>query len=262
MMMNDIKTRTSPQIHLLNLDRSEDRLRRFWERNSHLEGLVERVPAIDGVTLDRDELLRTGYILDDLTYSPGALGCAMSHIRLWEMAIAENRSITIFEDDAVASRSFLEKSNGIINTLPSGWDLIQWGYIFNPLFVWVDLGISKACLHCYGPQLYKTSAEFREAPATPTAPRLLHCFGTAAYSISPAGARAALEYCLPLRQRYITFPEAGVTTLDEGIDVALCGVYPNMKAYLSVPQLAAPFDDGLSDREATSVVANSESTLA
>jgi GR25 family glycosyltransferase involved in LPS biosynthesis len=254
--MVHVKSKLSPQIYLLNLDRSEDRLRRFWERNAHLEGLVERVSATDGGTLDRDELLCAGYILDDLTYGPGTLGCAMSHIRLWEMAVAEDRSITIFEDDAVASIGFVEASNSVIDTLPTDWGIMQWGYILNPLFAWVDLGISKARLHCYGPKLYSTSAEFRDAPSIPTALRLLHCFGAAAYSISPAGARAALDYCLPLLHRYITFPDAGVTFLDEGIDCALCGVYPDMKAYLSMPQLVAHFDDGVSDRKATNSATN------
>lgn len=256
--MNHTDQKVSRKIFLLNLDRSADRLSRFWDRNSHLEGTVQRVSATDGTALDRDELLRSGYILDDLTYGAGALGCAMSHIRLWERALAENRSITIFEDDVVASSCFVETSNRITDTLPADWDIIQWGYLFNPLFVWVDLGISKARLHCYGPKL-NSPAEFKDIPTVPTALRLLHCFGTAAYSISPSGARAALEYCLPLRHRYIKFPDAGVTIFDENIDCALCGIYPRMKAYLSVPQLAAAFDDGLSDRKATDNLPSPES---
>jgi GR25 family glycosyltransferase involved in LPS biosynthesis len=256
--LNHTDQKVSLQIFLLNLDRSPDRLSRFRERNSHLMGMVQRVSATDGTALDRDELLRSGYILDDLTYNAGALGCAMSHIRLWERVIAENRNITIFEDDVVTSSCFFETSNRITNALPADWDIIQWGYLFNPLFVWVDLGISKARLHCYGPKL-NSLAEFEDIPTVPTALRLLHCFGTAAYSISPSGARAALEYCLPLRHRYITFPDAGVTTIDEGIDCALCGIYPRMKAYLSLPQLAAAFDDGLSDRKATDNLPSPES---
>ncbi len=249
--MDHIEPRTAPQIHLLNLDRSEDRLRRFWERNSHLEGLVERVPAIDGVTLDRDELLRTGYILDDLTYGRGSLGCVMSHIRLWEMAVAEDRSITILEDDAVASQFFVDISRDVINSLPRDWDIIHWGYNFNPAFAWVDVGASKVRLHCYGQRQYREPDEFKNAPVAPAALKLLHCFGHSAYSISPSGARAALKYLLPLRSRSITFPGAGVRIFDRGFDIALCGAYPQMKAYLAVPQIVAPFDDGISDRKAT-----------
>ncbi len=245
----DADKKNLPPIHLINLDRSVDRLRRFWERNAHLEGEVQCVSATDGSTVNRNELLRSGYILDDLDYSAGALGCAMSHIRLWEKAVAENRSLTVFEDDVVTSRAFIQQTRDVVALLPHNWDLIQWGYIFNPLFVWVDVGISKARLHCYGAQLYSSPSAFQDAVVAPTTLKLLHCFGTAAYSISPSGARAALDYCLPLRHRFITFPEAGVTTADEGIDVALCGAYPQMKAYLSMPQLAAPFDDGLSERK-------------
>jgi Glycosyltransferase family 25 (LPS biosynthesis protein) len=127
-----------PTIHLINLDRSNERLRRFNERNGHLDNIV-RVSATDGSTLDRETLISSGYISGDLEYGPGALGCALSHVKLWETAVAENRSITIFEDDIIVSQQFTKRAREVLSVLPTDWDIILWGYIFNPLFVWVDL---------------------------------------------------------------------------------------------------------------------------
>ena len=241
-----------PPMHVINLDRSPERLRLFNERNQHL-GEVTRVRATDGSTLDRAELIRTGYLTEDCTYLAGALGCAMSHVKLWEMAASENRSITIFEDDIASSYQFVPQATALLSALPEDWDFVQWGYILNPLFAWVDAGVSRVRLHGFGPNRFADGSEsqrFQSAPVFPAPLKLLHSFGIQGYSISAKGARAALDYCLPLRNRLITFPDAGVTTPDCGIDVAMCGLYPKVKAFICVPQLLIQCDDGASARKA------------
>jgi len=228
-----------PPMHLINLDRSTERLRRFRERNRHLENIV-RVPAVDGSALDREALISSGYINRDLPYASGTLGCAMSHLKLWEMAAAQDQSITIFEDDIVIAHQFEKRAREVMSSLPDDWDIIQWGYMLNPLYAWVDLGVSRVSLHCYGRPGYQGEEglqKFQAEEYSPAPIRLLHSFGAQGYSISPKGARAALEYCLPLRKRLIEFPDAGVITLDRGIDVALDGIHPSLKAFICVPPL-------------------------
>lgn len=250
--MYEAMTKELPQIHLINLDRSADRLHRFWEHNRHLdESAIRRVSAMDGASLDRHALISLGYIKKDLPYGAGTLGCAMSHIKLWEMAVAENRSITIFEDNVVVSYSFDDKCRQVLSSLPADWDIIQWGYRLNPSYAWIDFGISKATLGCYGEKNFKGNQEFQAAKLTPSVFRLLHSFGLQAYSISPKGARVALEHCLPLRERSITFPDAGVAINDNGIDMALCGVYPKINAFICMPQLVMRIDGLVSLREQT-----------
>jgi GR25 family glycosyltransferase involved in LPS biosynthesis len=240
-----------PPMHLINLDRSTERLLRFKQRNPHLQNIV-RVPATDGVALDRAALIRSGYINDDLPYPPGTLGCAVSHLKLWEIAVSQDRSITIFEDDTVVSHQFEKRAREVLSVLPADWDIIQWGYLFNPLFLWVDLGVCKAELHGYAGRNYDGAVglqKFQAEMFSPTPLRLLHSFGTQGYSISAKGARAALEYCLPLRKREIRFPDAGVTTGDEGIDCVLCGLYPTLKAFICVPQLLITCNEDGSSRK-------------
>jgi len=229
---------------VINLDRSTDRMRRFKEANSHL-GEIPRFSGVDGGKVDRAALEREGIISRDLKYGPGSLGCALSHIGLWRIALERQRSITILEDDAVTVEDFAEQSTRIINSLGDQWDFVLWGCNLNPSFAWIDLGITRTRLHVYGAR--RRNGLETSAAAAPV--KLLHAFGAFAYSVSPSGAKAAIEYCLPLRHRFITFAEAGVTVEDISQDVALCGLYPSVRAYLAVPFIAtAARDDACSDR--------------
>jgi len=220
-------------------------MRRFKEANAHL-GDIRRFSAIDGAEIDRVTLEREGVISRDLKYGPGTLGCALSHVALWRATLERGRSITIFEDDAVTAEDFAEQAARIIDSLGDQWDFVLWGCYLNPSFAWIDLGATRARLHIYGVRR-RNRLEIGAAVAPI---KLLHAFGAFAYSLSPSGAKAAIEYCLPLRHRLITFPDAGVTITDRAQDNALCGLYPSIKAYLVLPCIAiaeAP-DDASSDR--------------
>lgn len=138
-----------PNSYLINLDRSTERLTRFRERNRHLANVM-RFFAVDGGAASRSDLEETGYASRDLTHLPGALGCALSHVKLWEKAAAEDCSITVFEDDAVLSYHFERCAEQILSALPTDWDFIAWGNNFPPAFIWVDIGVSKARLMPYG----------------------------------------------------------------------------------------------------------------
>jgi glycosyl transferase, family 25 len=61
-------------IHLVNLDRSTDRLATFRAVNSHVMPHITRFPAIDGKTVTRATGVEQGIIAPDLGYKDGALG--------------------------------------------------------------------------------------------------------------------------------------------------------------------------------------------
>lgn len=239
----------SPSMFVLNLDRSRDRLERFRRLNSHLRD-VSRIQAVDGALANRDALVEEGLIATDLTYPPGALGCALSHVRMWKLAIERSEPITVFEDDAVVSADFGVKAPAVLREVPNDWDFVLWGYRFNPSYVWIDLGRSKARLTGYGVSRLRNEeqvTEFQRRDKVVAPLKLLHAFGTHGYSITPEGARIILKYALPLRKRMIWFPEAGVNTPDLSIDVALSGIYPLMKSYLVIEELASYLDEFPSD---------------
>jgi GR25 family glycosyltransferase involved in LPS biosynthesis/glycosyltransferase involved in cell wall biosynthesis len=234
-------------IYVVNLDRSTERLATFYKRNSHLRDVI-RVPAVNGQLLDREALVKAGLLTRDCSYRSGAIGCAISHVELWRKALRENRAVTVFEDDAIATYGFQEKAERIISTLPEDWDFIQWGYNFDPLYVWANFGFSKANLRFYDQQFIgEEKVKFQSADLFPTAVKLAHSYGTVAYSVSPGGARVLLEHCLPFSGELITFPGTDVVAENSGVDCAMNKAYDSMRAYICIPPLVLE-DERESDR--------------
>jgi GR25 family glycosyltransferase involved in LPS biosynthesis len=75
-------------INVINLDRTPERLAAFCSINAHLPRVV-RFPAIDGQNVAPDDLRRGGMLDGSVDYTPGAFGCALSHLALWDMASNE-----------------------------------------------------------------------------------------------------------------------------------------------------------------------------
>ncbi|WFP65863.1 glycosyltransferase family 25 protein [Mesorhizobium sp. WSM4904] len=238
----------SSQIHLINLDRSVERWNKYQSNNWHLRRETVRVSAVDGASLDRDELIKEGLITADCAYPPGTLGCALSHINLWKQSVSQNKIITIFEDDVRSSFQFVEEAATLMAQAPADWDIIQWGYIFDPSFIWLDLGFSKAKLEFYDRRYSKRTTSFQFEKFPRSLIKVEHSFGLQAYTITPKGARILLEKCLPLRSRLIPFPGTAVVLDDTGIDCAMCGAYTSMRAFVCMPPLVILDDDLPSDR--------------
>jgi len=70
--------------------------------------------------------------------------------------------------------------------------------------------------------------------------KLLNCFGTPCYTISPRGARSLLDHCVPISKCLVSLERFGIVNQNEGIDSLMNGWYPRAKAYVSVPPLALP----------------------
>jgi GR25 family glycosyltransferase involved in LPS biosynthesis len=232
------------KIHVVNLDRSTERLALFQRANSHVMPLVERFSAVDGKNVDRAALVGRGIIAADLGYNDGALGNALSHIALWDKAIREERSFTICEDDALFNRSFCEVSEAVLEQLPPDWHLIAWGWNFNSI-LWFDLipGVSGCVGQFDQGSLRKGIDVFQSADLRPRAYRLFQSFGTICYSISSNGARLLRQNCLPLRNTSVYVPGLKAAVMNLSIDVALNGVYSHVNSFVSIPPLVVTKND-------------------
>lgn len=230
---------TAHRRFVINRDRDTERLARFRARNAHVTG-IERVAAVDGHALDRAELVRQGYIEPDLNYGPGTLGCAMSHIRLWERAVADAAPVSIFEDDAVLCTSFDEAVANSLQSIGDDWDIVFWGTNFDPSFTWVRIGASRARIEPYGQRTDEDIERFIASPKTISLVQVLHSFGKPAYSVSSRGARRLLDRMLPIRAGYVTFPDVDVVVENDSSDIALCAIYPELRAFICLDPLAMP----------------------
>ena len=226
-------------IHLINLDRSPDRLAEFQRVNEHIAN-VDRFSAVDGQTVDVASLV-TNRMIDPVakpSYSQGAIGAALSHGALWSRAIEENRPLTICEDDAIFHSEFERLSQSLIATLPPDWDLISWGWNFDAnLLIDFIPGISPCLCTFDQGSLVIHATDFKTRRVQPLAFPLLRSFGIPCYSVSPRGAQLLKSTCFPLRTMTIFFPGIGRHIPNVGIDVVMNAAYPNMKAYVSFPPL-------------------------
>lgn len=228
---------------LINLARSSDRLALFKARNAHLPD-IQRVPAIDGRAADREWLRVNNIMLPELSYSDGAVGCALSHLNQWRDAVRRDVPLTIIEDDAVLSANFEAESARLIASLPPDWEYIMWGYNFDaPLTYDLGEGFSPCTALFDQPVIRGKVAGFGRVEVASRLFRLLRGFGTVCYSVSPRGAMRLIEFCLPLRPMETRHPALPQPMPNTGIDNMLAHLWPSMPAYVAVPPLVLNEND-------------------
>lgn len=123
----------------ITLERRLDRWKRFQTQSGVQSLPVKRFLGVDGKTLDlrTDERVATFTKRNILTKSRrsheelnsiGGVGCALSHIAVWQWMVDNNQPLClIFEDDAVVPPDFTQRANTLIGTSllrdPKAWDL-------------------------------------------------------------------------------------------------------------------------------------------
>jgi glycosyl transferase family 25 len=226
------------RIHVINLDRGADRLEAFRRLNAHLRDVV-RFPAVDGMRLDLLGMTRHGDMDPALLeiYTRGAVGNVMSHLALWEQAIADDAVLTICEDDSIFNRNFVATAQALIARLPAGWDWISWGWNFNS-FMQMDFlpGVTPCTLVPQQKRMRMGVEAFQAQVIAPAAFPLLQAFGLPCYTISPKGAREFRARCWPIRQMRLTMP-MGYFLDNVGIDVMTSMAYPVTQSFVCFPPL-------------------------
>lgn len=130
-------------VYVINLDRAVDRLAHFKKQVAASDLVRQsfiRFPAVDGGTLDIQSMVsakalweigeaeRTGFRLRHYQLSRGAVGCYMSHLRLWESIVKTDKEVAlVFEDDA----QIFPTLNQYLTTtaFPADFDIILLGFV-------------------------------------------------------------------------------------------------------------------------------------
>lgn len=133
----------------VNLDKNKDRWRKIVEYSNKNGINIERFPAVLGSSIDitnTEQLSPTEIQLEwDTTINsmydpnirnpgkavmtPGEIGCALSHIRIWKYFQNTNvKSVMIIEDDAEFVNLFKEISETLWELKPLNWDIIFFGF--------------------------------------------------------------------------------------------------------------------------------------
>jgi GR25 family glycosyltransferase involved in LPS biosynthesis len=180
------------QTIMINLDRREDRMKKFYKTYGDIYPNVIRFPAVDGKTHDfkndmnlfdlKDYPLKQKNCWGNHGWKAGTLGCALSHFNVWNKfrQIPQQKDddfILILEDDIRLCDDFNIKLNDLIDDLDKDpkWQICFLG--FTDFQNYNDVKISD--------KLIKLSDETRNRGG-----------GAFAYLIRKSGARKLVENSL------------------------------------------------------------------
>lgn len=134
------------KVYLINLKRRPDRLTNFLEyyQKSDLNNVdITKFDAIDGSKLDissiplselaiaeLQQLETTGFRTKHYQLTKGAIGCYLSHVKIWENILKNNyNTVLIFEDDAKIPKNLNHELHEQMKYVPNDWDIVLFGYI-------------------------------------------------------------------------------------------------------------------------------------
>jgi GR25 family glycosyltransferase involved in LPS biosynthesis len=66
-----------------------------------------------------------------LTLTPGAVGCALSHLNLWN-SVQTHKNLVIFEDDIILCDNFKSRLHELFKEVPDDWELLYLGSHIKP----------------------------------------------------------------------------------------------------------------------------------
>lgn len=229
---------------VISLQRTPKRLEQFLAVNGQLGLAIETFDAVDGLGVDPADLVRTGLMLEGVTWTPGAIGAALSHRLCWLRAVETGRPIVIFEDDVFLRHDFVPKALAVIDEVSPGWDLIQFGFNTDAL---LDIEVIPGCNVRGGfslqfPTLEDCRRFVRSSGAT--VPMKLHnAFGNCSYAVSPSGAKKLLDGCFPLSHEPTSLPTYRAFLEAYSKDTLMNRLYRDMAAFTCVPPIAMPLND-------------------
>ena len=115
--------------YYINLKRRPDKNKNTLvelDKSNLLKNKMKKFEAIDGKDIDLTNYLAPGISARLLEKRRGWIGCALSHMKLWQKCVDINKPILIFEDDNVIKKEvYYDKHlKTIINNFPNDFDII------------------------------------------------------------------------------------------------------------------------------------------
>ena len=231
---------------VISLERTPERKKKFIKNNDKYLVNYSFMNAIDGNKLNinnlTSEIIRPGS-----QFSRGAIGCALSHYKIWNKIVETNKPIITIEDDAIFNKDFEKILVKILKNLPTDWDIVLFSHNYDSC---IDFYIQEneriIGSHANNKPTIKTLNKFqnKKIKNAVTFP-LVNCFGTSCLMTSPAGARKILKSCFPMDNRIIQV--SGLHQLKNikcfSIDCLLNSIYKNINSFIVLPDIVTAPND-------------------
>lgn len=196
--------------YVINLESNSDRMNILYSMAKRANINLERIDAIDtrnenyllyrnhidsSSYIELSDTVRTKFRKKDDGLTPGAIGCYLSHLKVYRTALQKGeKCIMIFEDDAIIPSDFKYNCMNYIESLPPDWDVC--------LFGWVPRSKKNKKIN---DKLYKIDRFI-----------LLHC-----YAITDIGMKKILHHGYPIIKKQIDHMIS-----DHSSNIEIYGVHP------------------------------------
>ena len=229
---------------VISLERTPNRLQAFQARTRNIVPEVMLHPGTDGNSLDLEALSFKGFLDTKAKFWPrGQIGCALSHINVWQECRRIGEPFLVFEDDVLLSNNFRSCLSSLMLSLPESWEFCLLGWNHDSCLQW-EWGSGCSCTALFQPR-YPDQERLQLALNESFEPkfyRLISALGLAGYVISPSGASRLLEWVFPLRSIPINIPELPVRECFS-LDGQLNSLYFNFNAFVCIPPIAIGAND-------------------
>uniref|UniRef100_A0A6C0DPY4 Uncharacterized protein n=1 Tax=viral metagenome TaxID=1070528 RepID=A0A6C0DPY4_9ZZZZ len=214
---------------VIHLDRRKDRLEKFESHAPHASLLQRylRLPAFDGRTLKLTPKLARLFAPHDFKWKKSVMGCALSHLALWEQLVREKPDINsylILEDDVRLKEGWQEAWKKTYKNLPKDWDLVYLGGILPPN----RAGFEKEGIDAVNDHVGQVASNTFFGQVVPN--RYFH-FCAYSYVLTKQGAMKVLEV-MKSRGGYWT-----------SADHMMCNIYSVLNIYFPTPLVAGCYQD-------------------
>ena len=123
------------EVHIINLPRRSDRIKRFKDNHEPWTKEVCLRPAFDGRQIKLSPALARLFLPNDFHWKKAVMGCALSHLSLWfelanEQPVCEN--YLILEDDVKLKPGWLQVWAKAVEDIPDDYDVLYLGGVLPP----------------------------------------------------------------------------------------------------------------------------------
>uniref|UniRef100_A0A6C0BIX2 Alpha-(1,3)-fucosyltransferase FucT N-terminal domain-containing protein n=1 Tax=viral metagenome TaxID=1070528 RepID=A0A6C0BIX2_9ZZZZ len=201
---------------VINLDSRRDRWESLLQSEPQLQGLVTRVPAVYGKTLQMTSSIFKLYKNNPFQWKKSIIGCYLSHLLIWKQILKEEGHLfLILEDDVRFQKGWMEQWKAAARDMPEDAELMYWGGVLPP---------NKKVLPLVSETVNDHWARIRPNTMFSTIALPLFHFCTYSYLLTKAGAQKLIQYTMSLDG--MPFP---------GCDHLLG--HSSLKTYLTAPLL-------------------------